>query len=134
MATLSVLTFDPEGRPIEFDSWLDDLQLYLLSDSRDGVSLFYLTSGASLAPPDIADSATRSQWLTRDAAARLVKRASEEEERLWRERRWEATTEAAEARAQERLTQRHGLYFSSRADWSNLLEFLETGTRVTFIG
>ncbi|CAI7809416.1 unnamed protein product [Closterium sp. NIES-54] len=32
--------------------------------------------------------------------------ASEEEERLWRERRWEAMTEAAEARAQERLTQR----------------------------
>ncbi|CAI7912490.1 unnamed protein product [Closterium sp. NIES-54] len=43
MATLSVLTFDPEDRPIQFDTWLDDLQLYLLSDSRDGVSLFDLT-------------------------------------------------------------------------------------------
>ncbi|CAI7840227.1 unnamed protein product [Closterium sp. NIES-53] len=74
MATLRVLTFDPEGRPIQFDTWLDDLQLYLLSDSRDGVSLFDLTSGASLAPPDIADSANRSQWLTRDAAARLAVR------------------------------------------------------------
>ncbi|CAI7758145.1 unnamed protein product, partial [Closterium sp. NIES-53] len=59
------------GRPIQFDKWLDDLQLYLLSDSRDSVSLFDDTSGASLAPPATADSATRSQWLTRDAAACL---------------------------------------------------------------
>ncbi|CAI7788865.1 unnamed protein product, partial [Closterium sp. NIES-53] len=48
--------------------------LYLLSDSRDSVSFFYHTSGASLAPPATADSATRSQWLTRDAAARLAVR------------------------------------------------------------
>ncbi|CAI7913260.1 unnamed protein product [Closterium sp. NIES-53] len=74
MATLSVLTFDHEGRPIQFDTWLDDLQLYLLSDSRDSLSLFDHRSGASLAPPDTADSATRSQWLTRDAAARLAVR------------------------------------------------------------
>ncbi|CAI7732312.1 unnamed protein product [Closterium sp. NIES-54] len=74
MATLSVLTFDHEGRPIQFDTWLDDIQLYLLSDSRDNVSLFDNTSGASLAPPDTADSATRSQWLTRDAAACLAVR------------------------------------------------------------
>ncbi|CAI7925381.1 unnamed protein product [Closterium sp. NIES-53] len=60
------------GRPIQFNTWLDDLQLYLLSDSRDSVSLFDHTSGASLAPPATADSATRSQWLTRDAAARLA--------------------------------------------------------------
>ncbi|CAI7747414.1 unnamed protein product [Closterium sp. NIES-53] len=58
--------------PIRFDTWLDDLQLYLLSDSRDSVSLFDHTSGASLAPPATANSATRSQWLTRDAAARLA--------------------------------------------------------------
>ncbi|CAI7889778.1 unnamed protein product [Closterium sp. NIES-53] len=45
--------------------------LYLLSDSRDSISLFDHTSGASLAPPATADSATRSQWLTHDAAARL---------------------------------------------------------------
>ncbi|CAI7797192.1 unnamed protein product [Closterium sp. NIES-54] len=74
MASLTVLTFDHEGRPIQFDTWLDDLQLYLLSDSRDSVSLFDHTSGASLAPPATADSATRSQWLTRDAAARLAVR------------------------------------------------------------
>ncbi|CAI5471828.1 unnamed protein product [Closterium sp. Yama58-4] len=72
MATLSVLEFDPEGRPIPFETWLDEL--FLLSDSRDSVSLFDHTSGASLAPPDTADSATRSQWLTRDAAARLAVR------------------------------------------------------------
>ncbi|CAI7906738.1 unnamed protein product, partial [Closterium sp. NIES-54] len=60
------------GCPIQFDTWLDDLQLYLLSDSRDSVSLFDHTSGASLAPPATADSATRSPWLSRDAAARLA--------------------------------------------------------------
>ncbi|CAI7879152.1 unnamed protein product [Closterium sp. NIES-53] len=60
------------GRPIEFDTWLDDLQLYLLSHSRDSVLLFDHTSGASLAPPATADIATCSQWLTRDAAARLA--------------------------------------------------------------
>ncbi|CAI7805403.1 unnamed protein product [Closterium sp. NIES-53] len=72
MANLSVLTFDPEGHPIQFDTWLHDSQLYLLSDSRDSVSLFDHTSGASLTPSDTDDSATRSQWLTRDAAARLA--------------------------------------------------------------
>ncbi|CAI7810448.1 unnamed protein product [Closterium sp. NIES-53] len=72
MASLCVLAFDHEGRPIQFDTWLDDLQLYLLSDSRDTISLFDHTSGASLAPPAIANSATRSQWLTHDAAACLT--------------------------------------------------------------
>ncbi|CAI7781913.1 unnamed protein product [Closterium sp. NIES-53] len=72
MALLTVLAFDHEGRPVQFDTWLDDLQLYLLSDSKDGVSLFDLASGAATAPPATAVSATRSQWLTRDAAARLA--------------------------------------------------------------
>ncbi|CAI7748764.1 unnamed protein product [Closterium sp. NIES-53] len=72
MASLRVLAFDHEGRPIQFDMWLDDVQLYLLSDSRDSVSLFDHTSDAAPAPPATADSATRSQWLTRDAAARLA--------------------------------------------------------------
>ncbi|CAI7747373.1 unnamed protein product [Closterium sp. NIES-53] len=72
MASLSVLTFDHEGRPIQFDTWLDDFQLYLLSDYRHSVSSFDHTSGASLAPFAAADSATRSQWLTRNAAARLA--------------------------------------------------------------
>ncbi|CAI7835454.1 unnamed protein product, partial [Closterium sp. NIES-53] len=55
-----------------FDTWLDDLQLYLLSDSKDSVSLFDLVSGAATAPPATTDSATCSQWLTRDAPARLA--------------------------------------------------------------
>ncbi|CAI7878897.1 unnamed protein product, partial [Closterium sp. NIES-53] len=38
---------------------------------QDNVSLFDHISGASLAPPDTANNATRSQWLTHDAAARL---------------------------------------------------------------
>ncbi|CAI7904651.1 unnamed protein product [Closterium sp. NIES-54] len=72
MASLRVLVFDHEGRPVQFDTWLDDLQLYLLSDSKDSVSMFDLASGAATAPPATADSSTRSQWLTHDAAARLA--------------------------------------------------------------
>ncbi|CAI7793458.1 unnamed protein product [Closterium sp. NIES-53] len=56
MASLRVLAFDHEGRPNQFDTWLDDLQLYLLSDSRDSVSLFDHTSGAAPAPPATADT------------------------------------------------------------------------------
>ncbi|CAI7799520.1 unnamed protein product [Closterium sp. NIES-54] len=40
MASLRVLAFDHEGRPVQFDTWLDDLQLNLLSDIKDSVSLF----------------------------------------------------------------------------------------------
>ncbi|CAI7866709.1 unnamed protein product [Closterium sp. NIES-54] len=72
MASLRILAFDDEGRQIQFDTWLDDLQLYLLNNSRDSVSLFDLASGSAPAPLATADSATRSQWLTRDAAARLA--------------------------------------------------------------
>ncbi|CAI7768934.1 unnamed protein product, partial [Closterium sp. NIES-54] len=43
-------------------------------DRADGLSLFDLTSGASPAPPTTADSTVRSQWATRDAAARLAVR------------------------------------------------------------
>ncbi|CAI7766594.1 unnamed protein product [Closterium sp. NIES-53] len=41
-------------------------------DRADGLSLFDLTSGLSPAPPATADSTVRSQWATRDAAARLA--------------------------------------------------------------
>ncbi|CAI7827161.1 unnamed protein product, partial [Closterium sp. NIES-53] len=41
-------------------------------DRADGLSLFDLTSGASPAPPATSDSTVRSQWATRDAAARLA--------------------------------------------------------------
>ncbi|CAI7742081.1 unnamed protein product [Closterium sp. NIES-54] len=46
----------------------------LQCDSKDGLSLFDLTSGASTAPAADADSTVRSQWLTRDAAARRAVR------------------------------------------------------------
>ncbi|CAI7747056.1 unnamed protein product [Closterium sp. NIES-53] len=72
MASLRVLEFDHEGRPVQFDTWLDNLQLYLLSNSKDSVSLFDLASGAATAPPATAESSTRSKWLTHDVAARLA--------------------------------------------------------------
>ncbi|CAI7742659.1 unnamed protein product [Closterium sp. NIES-53] len=72
MASLRVLAFDHEGRQIHFDTWLDDLQLYLLSDSKDNVSLFDVVSCSATAPPATPASLTRSQWLTRDAAAHLA--------------------------------------------------------------
>ncbi|CAI7813567.1 unnamed protein product, partial [Closterium sp. NIES-54] len=75
LAACRVLTFDHEGRLIQFDTGLDDLKLYLLSDSRDSVSLYDHTSGAPLPPPATADNATRSQWITRDVAARLAVRS-----------------------------------------------------------
>ncbi|CAI5493872.1 unnamed protein product, partial [Closterium sp. Naga37s-1] len=69
-----VLTFDAEGRAIDFEVWVDDLQLFLQCDRADGLSLFDLTSGASPAPAADADATVRSQWATRDAAARLAVR------------------------------------------------------------
>ncbi|CAI7797180.1 unnamed protein product [Closterium sp. NIES-53] len=50
MASLRVLAFDHEGRPVQFDH----------------------VSGAATTPPTTADSATRSQWLSCDGAARLA--------------------------------------------------------------
>ncbi|CAI7909846.1 unnamed protein product [Closterium sp. NIES-54] len=75
MASPTVLTFDAEGRAVGFDVWVDDLQLFLQCDSRDGVSLFDHTSGVSTAPTVTADSTVRSQWTTRDAVARLAVRS-----------------------------------------------------------
>ncbi|CAI7850194.1 unnamed protein product [Closterium sp. NIES-54] len=74
MATPSVLTFDAEGRAVDFEVWVDDLQLFLQCNRTDGLSLFDLTSGVSPAPPATADSTVRSQWASRDAAARLAVR------------------------------------------------------------
>ncbi|CAI7811194.1 unnamed protein product, partial [Closterium sp. NIES-53] len=67
-----VLAFDAEGRAIDFDVWIDDLQIFLQCDRADGLSLFDLTSGASLAPAADTDATVRSQWATRNAAARLA--------------------------------------------------------------
>ncbi|CAI7904975.1 unnamed protein product, partial [Closterium sp. NIES-53] len=74
MATPSVLAFDAEGRAVDFEVWVDDLQLFLQCDRADGLSLFDLTSSASPAPAADADPTVRSQWATRDAAARLAVR------------------------------------------------------------
>ncbi|CAI7778841.1 unnamed protein product, partial [Closterium sp. NIES-53] len=67
MASPTVLTFDAEGRAVDFDVWVDDLQLFLQCDSRDGVSLFDHTSGVSTAPAATGDSTVRSQWTTAGA-------------------------------------------------------------------
>ncbi|CAI7803045.1 unnamed protein product, partial [Closterium sp. NIES-54] len=75
MASPTILTFDAEGRAVDFDVWVDDLQLFLQCDSRDGVSLFDHTSGVSTAPAATADSTVRSHWTTRDAVARLAVRS-----------------------------------------------------------
>ncbi|CAI6012536.1 unnamed protein product [Closterium sp. NIES-65] len=72
MASPSVLTFDAEGRAVDFEVWVDDLQLFLQCDRADGLSLFDLTSGSSPAPVADADATVCSQWATRDAAARLA--------------------------------------------------------------
>ncbi|CAI5478877.1 unnamed protein product [Closterium sp. Yama58-4] len=72
MATLNVLAFEPDGCPIEFSTWLDDLQLSLMTDAKDGVSLYDHATGTAAAPADSAPALDRSQWQTRDAAARLV--------------------------------------------------------------
>ncbi|CAI5990186.1 unnamed protein product [Closterium sp. NIES-65] len=72
MATPSVRIFDTGGHAVDFEVWVDDLQLFLQCDRADGLSLFDLTFGASPAPPATADSTVCSQWATRDAAARLA--------------------------------------------------------------
>ncbi|CAI7855645.1 unnamed protein product [Closterium sp. NIES-53] len=71
---LPVLRLHFDRGAVDFEVWLDDLQLFLQCDSKDGLSLFDLTSGTSTAPTADADSTVRSQWLTRDAAARLAVR------------------------------------------------------------
>ncbi|CAI7845929.1 unnamed protein product [Closterium sp. NIES-53] len=72
MTTPNVLAFEPEGRPIEFAVWLDDLQLFLLTDAIEGVSLFDYVSGTAVTPAADAPALERSQWQTRDAAACLA--------------------------------------------------------------
>ncbi|CAI7794492.1 unnamed protein product, partial [Closterium sp. NIES-53] len=75
MASPNVFTFDAEGRAVDFEVWVDDLQLFLQCDSKDGISLFDLTSGASTAPAADADSTVCSYWTIRNAAARLAVRS-----------------------------------------------------------
>ncbi|CAI7856009.1 unnamed protein product [Closterium sp. NIES-54] len=75
MASANVLTFDANGRAVDFDVWVDDLQLFLQCDSKDGVSLFDHTSSVSPTPVATADSTVRSQWTRRDAVPCLVVRS-----------------------------------------------------------
>ncbi|CAI7881234.1 unnamed protein product [Closterium sp. NIES-54] len=42
MATPTALTFDAEGRAVDFEVWVDDLQLFLQCDRADGLSLIAL--------------------------------------------------------------------------------------------
>ncbi|CAI5944636.1 unnamed protein product [Closterium sp. NIES-64] len=64
----------PALSAIDFEVWVDDLQLFLQCDRADGLSPFDLTSGASPALATDADPTVRSQWATPDAAARLAVR------------------------------------------------------------
>ncbi|CAI7879974.1 unnamed protein product, partial [Closterium sp. NIES-53] len=72
MTTPNVLAFESDGRPIEFAVWLEDLQLFLLTDAKEGVSLFDYVSGTAVAPAADPPALKHSQWQTRDVAARLA--------------------------------------------------------------
>ncbi|CAI7822690.1 unnamed protein product [Closterium sp. NIES-54] len=73
MATFSILSFDAEGHAITFDIWLDDLQLFLQSEARDGIPLFAHTNGSLPTPLD-TETADNSKWLIRDATTRFAVR------------------------------------------------------------
>ncbi|CAI5937766.1 unnamed protein product [Closterium sp. NIES-64] len=86
MASPPVLAFDAEGRPVKFDTWLDDLHLFLQLTAKEDISLYDHALGHATAPAATADSTARSQWQTRDAHARFAIRNSlpiDEREALW---------------------------------------------------
>ncbi|CAI7876732.1 unnamed protein product [Closterium sp. NIES-53] len=68
--------FDAEGRPVKFETWLDDLHLFLQLTAKDDISLYDHALGHATAPAATADSTARSQWQTRDAHARFAIRKS----------------------------------------------------------
>ncbi|CAI7844178.1 unnamed protein product, partial [Closterium sp. NIES-53] len=72
MASPPVLAFDAEGRPVKFETWLDDLHLFLQLTAKDDISLYDHALGHATAPAATADSTARSQWQTRDAHARFA--------------------------------------------------------------
>ncbi|CAI5514515.1 unnamed protein product [Closterium sp. Naga37s-1] len=76
MASPSVLAFDAEGRPLKFETWLDDLHLFLQLTAKEDISLYDHALGNAAAPTATADSTARSQWQTRDAHARFAIRNS----------------------------------------------------------
>ncbi|CAI7841447.1 unnamed protein product [Closterium sp. NIES-53] len=72
MASPPVLAFDAEGRLVKFETWLDDLHLFLQLTAKDDISLYDHALGHATAPAATADSTARSQWQTRDAHARFA--------------------------------------------------------------
>ncbi|CAI7765507.1 unnamed protein product [Closterium sp. NIES-53] len=76
MASPPVLAFDAEGRPVKFDTWLDDLHLFLQLTAKEDISLYNHALGHATAPAATADNTARSQWQTRDAHARFAIRNS----------------------------------------------------------
>ncbi|CAI7784577.1 unnamed protein product [Closterium sp. NIES-54] len=76
MASPPVLAFDAEGRPVKFETWLDDLHLFLQLTAKEDISLYDHALGHATAPAATADSTSRSQWQTRDAHARFAIRNS----------------------------------------------------------
>ncbi|CAI7873485.1 unnamed protein product [Closterium sp. NIES-53] len=76
MASTPVLAFDAEGRPVKFETWLDDLHLFLQLTAKEDISLYDHALGHATAPAATADSTARSQWQTRDAHARFAIRNS----------------------------------------------------------
>ncbi|CAI5938194.1 unnamed protein product [Closterium sp. NIES-64] len=61
---------------MKFDTWLDDLHLYLQLTAKDDISLYDHALGHVTAPAASAESTARSQWQTRDAHARFAIRNS----------------------------------------------------------
>ncbi|CAI7865618.1 unnamed protein product [Closterium sp. NIES-54] len=76
MASPPVLAFDAEGRPVKFETWLDDLHLFLQLTAKEDISLYDHALGHATAPAATADSTAHSQWQTRDAHARFAIRNS----------------------------------------------------------
>ncbi|CAI7929735.1 unnamed protein product [Closterium sp. NIES-54] len=62
-------SFDAEGRPVKFETWLDDLHLFLQLTAKEDISLYDHALGHATAPAATADSTARSQWQTLGAAA-----------------------------------------------------------------
>ncbi|CAI5988145.1 unnamed protein product [Closterium sp. NIES-65] len=101
MVSPQVLVFDAKGRPVKFDTWLDDLHLYLQLTAKDDISLYDHALGHVTAPAATTDNTARSQWQTRDAHARFAIRNSlpiDERERFGQHKTAQALYTAVVAR------------------------------------
>ncbi|CAI5516258.1 unnamed protein product [Closterium sp. Naga37s-1] len=56
MASPAVLAFDAEGRPLKFETWLDDLHLFLQLTAKEDISLYDHALGNAAAPATTADN------------------------------------------------------------------------------